>query len=148
MLKGDFEVNHDQMFVQGSSTVPGSIPEPQGHDMDVDEQTNELPPYPQLGMAPPCPIPVPLMTVKQLPASYKTKKVIYVPDFSRYKHTHDKGEAQRNIGFTKFLITPDEYKQVKKLEGSAVFLLNKATRSKKMKEVIMQEWVCFLTLFQ
>ena len=132
--------------------------------MEVDQPTTQpleahISPSP-LSAAPLGPIPLnsadmnpsnsPHTTANPPPTSYKTKRVIYVPDPTRY--LFKSSVASQTVGWQKFCISKEEYAKVKKLQGLALF---KGKPSKEAPppsqyphEVLMHEWVRSLTLLK
>jgi hypothetical protein len=151
--KLDVKDNCDHIIVQGPSTAPASLLQLQGHDMEIDLPTMEAQISPShlhsIERPSPTPMGSPIMnsnpspaTISDvLPASYKTKRVVYVPDPTQ--HISKRSLASKKIGWRSFRISVKELALVEKLEGLVVF------KGKKIKEashpypheVLMHEWV-------
>jgi hypothetical protein len=141
------------MIVQGPSTAPASLLQLQGHDLKIDLPAMEAQISPShlhsIERPSPTPMHSPLMnsnrspaTISDVPpASYKTKRVVYVPDPTQY--ISKRSLASKQIGWRTFRLSVKELALVKKLEGLVVF------KGKKIKEashqypheVLMHEWV-------
>lgn len=160
-LKAQVEDDGDRTFVQGSSTGPASVGEPQVYETGVDRRTTqplEARTSPSLPSAAPMgPIPLnhavvnpthsPHTTANAPPTFYRTKRMIYVPDPTR--HLSSSSVASRHVGWRNFCISKKEYAKVKKLLGLAWF---KGKPSKEASPqyphaVLMHEWVSSRPLF-
>jgi hypothetical protein len=125
----------DQQTAQSLEAIPHSPPLSVTSDKNEDGSSTSKHPNLEAPISP-----SPLLSISSAsPVPYRTKRVTYVPDPTRYEK--DRSWAEVKIGWRSFFISKEEFSQVKKMQGSALFKEKTQGSARYPITVLMHEWV-------